>query len=299
MTIVIPVRNRAQQVSATLGSILAQTYRPLHVVLVDNASTDATVSVLEAWKRENEEAGLKIDVLCESKPGASAARNRGLSAVDTEWVMFFDSDDLMAIDHVERAMEVLRENPQARIIGWPVLLKHLDGHKSVEKFYGHDAMFHCVHHGSMATQRYMARTGLVCRVGGWREDVMVWNDIELGTRLLNAIEFPDEIVEIDGNPTVRVIAGVESITGVRYSDRVEARGFSLDCIAANLPASEQWIVNLKRAILAGLCAREGAKEKAQNLMRKIPTQNRAFLYLAYQYTAWGGRGAARLLRPLY
>lgn len=48
LTIVIPVKNRAGIVDATLDSVHKQRLRPLDVVLVDNASTDDTLSVLQA-----------------------------------------------------------------------------------------------------------------------------------------------------------------------------------------------------------------------------------------------------------
>ncbi|MGN0223934.1 MAG: glycosyltransferase family 2 protein, partial [Muribaculaceae bacterium] len=49
LTIVIPVYNRATIVERTLASVAAQTLRPLSVVLVDNNSTDGTLSVLQRW----------------------------------------------------------------------------------------------------------------------------------------------------------------------------------------------------------------------------------------------------------
>ncbi|MDE5631667.1 MAG: glycosyltransferase, partial [Muribaculaceae bacterium] len=52
LSIVIPVYNRGAVVGRTLQSIAAQTYRPLKVILVDNASADDTAAVLRAWQAE-------------------------------------------------------------------------------------------------------------------------------------------------------------------------------------------------------------------------------------------------------
>ena len=58
VSIVIPVYNRAAVVPVTLQSILAQTYRPLQVVLVDNFSTDNTLNVLQQFKEDHEREDL-------------------------------------------------------------------------------------------------------------------------------------------------------------------------------------------------------------------------------------------------
>ena len=48
-SIIIPVYNRAEKVKATLASVLAQTHRPLQVVLVDNRSIDGSLQVLREF----------------------------------------------------------------------------------------------------------------------------------------------------------------------------------------------------------------------------------------------------------
>ena len=53
LTVVVPVYNRAKLVSRTLDSIAAQTLRPLDVILVDNASTDASKAVMHKWMAEH------------------------------------------------------------------------------------------------------------------------------------------------------------------------------------------------------------------------------------------------------
>mgnify|MGYP006385787821 FL=1 len=51
-TIIIPVYNRAEKVKPTLASVLAQTYRPLQVVLVNNDSSDDSLSVLQEFQAQ-------------------------------------------------------------------------------------------------------------------------------------------------------------------------------------------------------------------------------------------------------
>lgn len=166
ITIVVPVRNRGGIVGRTLDSIVSQSHRPLAVVLVDNGSTDNTVEVLRAWKATHEIAGLEITLLEEPMPGACRARNRGLTAVKTPYVMFFDSDDVMSPTHVERAVKCLKENPDADIVGWDVDCVMLDGSTRRLIFTRGNHLYSHLFHAGISTQRYVCRTEFVRRVGG-------------------------------------------------------------------------------------------------------------------------------------
>ena len=77
VTIVIPVYNRAHTIARTLRSIDAQTLRPARVILVDNNSSDSSVDAMRAWADGKD----YVTLLSQPRPGACAARNRGLDHV--------------------------------------------------------------------------------------------------------------------------------------------------------------------------------------------------------------------------
>ena len=70
VSVVVPVRDRAEIVCRTLESIENQTYRPIHLIVVDNGSRDETLRVVSDWKYAHEAEGFKITILLESTPGA-------------------------------------------------------------------------------------------------------------------------------------------------------------------------------------------------------------------------------------
>ena len=107
VSIIIPVYNRASVVPTTLQTVLAQTHRPLQVVLVDNDSTDDTRQVLERFREDHDCEDFKVVVTNEAHHTAGAARNRGFEHATGEWVMFFDSDDLMDMDLVASYVKVI------------------------------------------------------------------------------------------------------------------------------------------------------------------------------------------------
>lgn len=294
ITIVIPVHNRARIVGRTLKSVREQTLRPLRVILVDNGSTDDTHDVLEQWRCETE-GDLDVSIITETVPGAAAARNAGLARVETEWTMFFDSDDTMAPEHCQRALESAADSD---IVGWDV--RYYDGkYENVRPFYITDAQYHNLFHGALSTQRYMARTELFRNAGGWDASVLYWNDIELGARILQK---NPRIRKIHGTPTVTMFHSDESITGTSYSSRTGRAAHALECIAVTIGPERRLWVDVKHIIFAADCAREGSQEGGK-IYKKIMANNtstgiRLLLRAVYLYRRAGGRGVARLVRIL-
>lgn len=254
VTIVIPVLNRARVVERTLQSVEAQTFRPLRVILVDNGSTDGTLDILNRWKSEAETPMLRIDIIEEPERGAAMARNAGLAAVESEWTMFFDSDDAMRPDHVSSAMEVAASDTSVDVVGWDVMEHGLNGIKRVRHFSTESLLYNCIIHGTFATQRYFARTGLFRRAGGWNPAIKIWDDAELGIRLL---EQSPRVAYRHGKPKVDVYAGVETLTGPTFSARATEMERAIDEIERLLPGNMRYIAGMKRAILAAHYRREG------------------------------------------
>lgn len=305
ITIVMPVRNRAGVVMRTLESIAAQTWRSLSVVLVDNGSTDETVEVLRAWKATHETAGLEVTLLEEPMPGACRARNRGLTAVKTPYVMFFDSDDVMSPTHVERAVKCLKENPDADIVGWDVDCVMLDGSTRRLIFTRGNHLYSHLFHAGISTQRYVCRTELVRRVGGWNENLASWNDYELGVRLLMC---DPRIVYAGKEVTVTIYRQTESITGTGFASSPERWERSLDACESVLRLNDEcraikWI-EIRRAILAGHYAAEGCCDQSNRLLGEVLSREkswikRMFYKFACRYTARGGRGVAILAKMIF
>lgn len=98
-SIIIPTFNRAGLISETLDSILSQTYVHWECLVIDDGSTDTTDALLlDYCNRDNRFRYFKRP---ENKPkGANACRNIGLAEATGDYIIFFDSDDLMTPDHV-------------------------------------------------------------------------------------------------------------------------------------------------------------------------------------------------------
>lgn len=91
VSVVLIVHNDAERLPRALRSLRRQTLRDLEIIVVDDASTDATPSVIAAAIAEDPR--IRTIRLPENSGGCSAPRNAGLRAALGNWVMFCDSDD--------------------------------------------------------------------------------------------------------------------------------------------------------------------------------------------------------------
>ena len=86
----IPCRDAAQTLPATLASVLSQTHIRLEVLVVDDGSRDDSRSLVHACQDD------RVRLIEQSPRGACAARNAGLAAARGALVQFLDADDLLA-----------------------------------------------------------------------------------------------------------------------------------------------------------------------------------------------------------
>ncbi|MBA6152695.1 glycosyltransferase family 2 protein [Gelidibacter maritimus] len=108
VSIIIPTYNRAHLIGETLDSVLAQTYTNWECIVVDDESTDSTTSVIAKYAQKDKR--IKLFKRPNTKPkGANACRNMGLNKGKGDYVVFFDSDDLMTEDHLEVKVNAIQK----------------------------------------------------------------------------------------------------------------------------------------------------------------------------------------------
>jgi glycosyltransferase involved in cell wall biosynthesis len=101
ISVVIPTYNRADKVSKTIESALAQTFTDHEVIVVDDGSSDDTGQILRAT------FGDRIRYFAQPNQGASVARNKGIELARGEWIAFLDSDDAWERDKLEWQMKAV------------------------------------------------------------------------------------------------------------------------------------------------------------------------------------------------
>lgn len=113
VSIIIPVYNVEKYVGTALGSALAQTYKDIEILVVDDCGTDGSMKVVEEIVAQNP----CVRVLHhERNRGLSAGRNMGIEAAKGEWLYFFDSDDILTPDCTSNLVSLAKVHPDADII---------------------------------------------------------------------------------------------------------------------------------------------------------------------------------------
>jgi GT2 family glycosyltransferase len=109
---VIPVFNRARLLEEAVGSVLAQTYRPIEIVIVDDGSTDDTPQVAQALAARHPEI---VRYVRKDNGGCAQARNAGLAVARGEFIQLLDSDDLLLPEKFAQQVRGLREYPECGV----------------------------------------------------------------------------------------------------------------------------------------------------------------------------------------
>ncbi len=161
VSVIIPVYNVEKYLARCLDSVLAQTYRTLEIICVNDGSLDHSDEILAAYALRDE----RVRIVTQANRGLSGARNAGLDVATGDWVMFVDSDDWIPPDAVEGFLQVAEASGAAvvaseryaidaldvavpRTFHWKLkkpALKHLVGNRKMQssawnKFYRADLL---------------------------------------------------------------------------------------------------------------------------------------------------------------
>ena len=109
VSVIIPIYNRGGIIGGTLKSLLKQTYKNWECIVVDDGSTDATLKILAEYTKTD--SRIKYYERPESyRKGANSCRNLGFQKSIGEYIIWFDSDDLMTPDHISAKMQKISES---------------------------------------------------------------------------------------------------------------------------------------------------------------------------------------------
>jgi glycosyltransferase involved in cell wall biosynthesis len=110
VSVIIPNHNYGRFLDTTIQSVLDQTYLNIEIIVVDNASTDNSRSVLESF-------GEKITCYFLDKNGQANARNFGIEKSKGKYIALLDADDYWYPEKISRQVILLNENSQFNFTG--------------------------------------------------------------------------------------------------------------------------------------------------------------------------------------
>ena len=190
VSVLIPCFTAERFVGAALESVLAQTYAPIEVIVVDDGSTDGSAAVVAGFA----DRGV---VLIKHKCGsAAAARNRAFADAHGDFALFLDADDLIAPGHVAALVERLEPAIRAVAMGqWdrfsidPAEARFPD-RPGYHDANGIDWLCQDWRDGQPMTQcgTFLIPRSLIDAVGGWDERLGLIDDFEFFARVLCAAQ---------------------------------------------------------------------------------------------------------------
>ena len=259
LTIVIPVLNRKAYLQRTLESIP----EAFPVIVVDNGSTDGSYEWCQAYAKRRG----NLSVASESKAGAAAARNKGLGLCPSPWVYFFDSDDLFT------GLPATWDE-QADLVCIPTRQQR-NGKPKTRPYEAVATPHTHILNLMLNTQSMIFRTEFLRRIGGWDERCLMWDDWELGTRVL--LHSP-RVQWITAEAFHTIFVHDDSLTGPDYSSRIDPIIKALDVVFEDiydagkntaLPAelrNKAFAALFYRShILCGQVRQEGSEEAARKV----------------------------------
>lgn len=105
-SIVCPVHNKEKELRDTLDSVFSQGFQEFQLILVENASTDHSLEVIQSYQ------DARIHLIQAGKIGPGAARNLGVRSAVYPWIAFLDADDVWEKDHLLNLKKAIDQNKE-------------------------------------------------------------------------------------------------------------------------------------------------------------------------------------------
>ena len=112
ISIIIPIYNMADSLEQCVNSIIQQSDDRIQIVLVDDGSTDDSLSICRKLERDNE----SIVVIHQDNQGSGPARNAGISEAKGKYFLFMDSDDTLKSNSLSQMCRMVETNPTDVIV---------------------------------------------------------------------------------------------------------------------------------------------------------------------------------------
>jgi len=122
VSIIIPAYNAARWIDATLESACGQTWKNKEIILIDDGSTDETLSIAKRHESCN------VRIICQDNQGPGNARNRAFDESQGDFVQYLDHDDLLSPEKIETQVHLLLNNPE-RMVAVSAAVYFMDGQK--------------------------------------------------------------------------------------------------------------------------------------------------------------------------
>jgi glycosyltransferase involved in cell wall biosynthesis len=112
ISILVPCYNQGIYLKETIQSVLASSYRPLEILIINDGSTDNSLALAQELETQHPE----VRVLDQANGGVTKARNSGIAAAQGEYLLPLDGDDLISPDYIQQGLAILATRPEVKVV---------------------------------------------------------------------------------------------------------------------------------------------------------------------------------------
>lgn len=187
LSLIMPCYNQAQYIDEAIQSVIRQTYKDWELIIVDDGSTDDSFSIAKSYAQSD----IRIKAFSQDNGGPSKARNNGVKRSSGKYIMFFDSDDRLAPQYLERGIQYMTSHPECTVF-YSRLKRFGKMNDEVGIHFISYEQELCV--SSLFLTCIIKRSDFV-RIGGFDEQMKGYEDWEMFIRLLyhndNVYQYPE------------------------------------------------------------------------------------------------------------
>lgn len=243
LSVVMPVHNGGDLLTAAVDSVLGQTFADFELIAVDDRSTDGSRRALEEYALRDH----RVRVVSSAAPGFVGAVMTGIRLAAAPWIARMDADDVSSPERFERQMKFIESHPDVDVVGTAVqVIDPVGSPISVIRYPLDDALIKMTlraatafAHGSVVMRR-----DVLLAVGGYdtaffpAEDYDLWCRLASGGATLANLDDPLYLYRLSEAGVSRVMSEHQAATATAIGDRYAAT------IGQNLPS----LVDALRAV---------------------------------------------------
>jgi glycosyltransferase involved in cell wall biosynthesis len=179
-------------------SVYDQNYRPIELIVVDDGSTDNTISIVNEFKVQTNSEEFQIHLIKQRNAGASAARNKGIRHSSGDYIQFLDSDDLLLPLKIQSQIKAFKKNVDV-IYSRAQFFSEVPNNL-MNKYWGRKPQGNSSDYFEFPWQTMCAlyRKDTLDKFGYWKEYFSLSDDWEFAIRykILANVKFLDEITSL-------------------------------------------------------------------------------------------------------
>ena len=196
VSVIIPTLNRISTLQRAIDSVIAQSFKSIEIIVVDNGSSDGSVNMLKKYYPT-------AKLIHEHKSGVSASRNKGIKYAKSPWIAFLDSDDAWDQKKLEKQINLLHNShDKYRLIHtneiWIRNGKRINQMKKHQKFGGY-IFNECLSLCCISPSSVLIDRSIFDDMGLFNENLPVCEDYDMWLRICSK----EEVLFIDEKLTFK------------------------------------------------------------------------------------------------